>query len=583
MTLLQSLAAYYGRMAIRGEASLPGYSREKIDFVVVLSTDGVPVSVQTLRQTVGRRLAPQALDVPAAVKRTAGVKSNLLWDKTAYSLGRTAGEGRRTADEHAAFKTANLALLGATDDAGLLAFRRFLESWSPADFDGAPFAADMLDANLVFALSGENHYLHESEAAQHLIGSQSGSSAAARMCLVTGIASAPARLHPSIRGVQGAQTAGAALVSFNLDAFTSYGKSQGDNAPTSEAAAFRYGTALNRMLDRDSSNRVRRTIGDATVVFWADVSNSVDEAAARRAEDFFAEILGEHPTDAGEAARLSDALGSVAVGRPIPFETLRLAPGTRFHVLGLSPNAARLSVRFWLSNTFDSFAGRLAGHYAALAIEPTPWRDRLPSVSRLLVQTTALLEDSKNIPPLLAGEVMRSVLSGTPYPRTWLAAAIIRLRAGDDPRRGWHAAAIKACLARTPSEETPPVSLDPDNPSPAYQLGRLFAVLEAAQYAALGNVNATIADRYYGAASATPARVFGTLLRGARGHIADAQRRNKGFWITPRLEQIIDRLPADLPRSLRLEDQGRFAVGYYHERAHRPAKPAVEIDPETVA
>ena len=579
MTLLQALDRYYGRMAARDEASLPGYSREKIDFVVVLSADGVPTSVQTLREIIGKRLAPRQMDVPAAVIRKSNIKPNLLWDKTAYSLGRTAGEGRRTADEHAAFKADNLALLGETDDAGLLAFRRFLDTWSPDQFDDVPFTTDMLDANLVFALAGENRYLHEREAAQHLIASQSGSSAAARMCLVTGIASAPARLHPSIRGVQGAQTAGAALVSFNLDAFTSYGKAQGDNAPTSEAAAFRYGTALNRMLDRDGSNRVRRTIGDATVVFWADTSDSVDEAAARRAEDFFAS-LADPPTDAGEAARLSDTLAHVAIGRPLPFELLRLEPGTRFHVLGLSPNAARLSVRFWLSDTVESFSGRLASHYATLAIEPPPWRDRLPSIPRMLVQTTALLEKFENIPPLLAGEVMRAVLSGTPYPRTWLAAAITRLRAGDDPGKGWHAAAIKACLTRMPSEETPPVSLDPDNPSPAYQLGRLFAVLEAAQYAALGDVNASIADRYYGAASATPARVFGALLRGARTHVADAQKRNKGFWITPRLEQIIDRLPADLPRTLRLEDQGRFAVGYYHERAYRPAKPVAEAEPE---
>ena len=122
--------------------------------------------------------------------------------------------------------------------------------------------------------------------------------------------------------------------------------------------------------------------------------------------------------------------------------------------------------------------------------------------------------------------------------------------------------------------------LDPDYPSDAYQLGRLFAVLEAAQYAALGRVNASIADRFYGAASATPARVFGSLLRGARTHVADAQRRNQGFWITPRLEQIIGRLPPELPRTLRLEDQGRFAVGYYHERAFRPAKAAGEAETE---
>jgi CRISPR-associated protein Csd1 len=575
MTVLQSIDRYYGRMAARGEASLPGYSREKIDFVVILSEEGAPVAVNTLRRTEGRRQFPQQMDVPAAVIRKANIKPNLLWDKTAYSLGRTAGEGRRTAEEHAAFKAVNIALFGASNDAGLVAFRRFLETWSPEAFDAPPFAAAMLDANIVFALSGEVGYLHEREAAQHLIASQAGSGAAAQFCLVTGIRSPPARLHPSIRGVQGAQTAGASLVSFNLDAFTSYGKAQGDNAPTSEAAAFRYGTALNRMLDRDGRNRVRRTVGDATIVFWADTSDAVDEAAAATAEDVFA-FMAEPATDSAEARRVADALKAVAGGRPFPFRELGLVAGTRFHVLGLSPNAARLSVRYWLSDSFDSFARCLAAHFDALALDPSPWRDQPPSVGRMLVQTTALLEKFENIPPSLAGEVMRSVLSGAPYPRTWLAATIMRLRAGDDPRKGWHAAAIKACVARMTKEETPPVSLDPEYPNTAYQLGRLFAVLEAAQYAALGRVNASIADRFYGAASATPARVFGTLLRGARTHVADAQKRNQGFWITPRLEQIIGHLPPELPKTLRLEDQGRFAVGYYHERAFRPAKPAPE-------
>jgi CRISPR-associated protein Csd1 len=189
-------------------------------------------------------------------------------------------------------------------------------------------------------------------------------------------------------------------------------------------------------------------------------------------------------------------------------------------------------------------------------------------VQRLLVRTTAVQEKFENIPPLLAGETLRAILTGAPYPRTLLSAAIGRLRAGDDPSRGWHAAVAKAVVNRTEKEQLP-VSLDPDHPSPAYQLGRLFRVLEDAQYAALGAVNATIGDRYYGAASSTPARVFGPLLRGLRTHVADARKRGKGLWIEPRVAEIMARLPAELPKTLRLEDQARFAVGYYHERAAR--------------
>jgi CRISPR-associated protein Csd1 len=258
---------------------------------------------------------------------------------------------------------------------------------------------------------------------------------------------------------------------------------------------------------------------------------------------------------------------------------LGLKPGTRFYVLGLAPNAARLSVRYWLEDDFSVFARRLAAHYRDLRIEPLPWQSKPPSIQRLLVRTTALQQKFENIPPLLAGEVARAVLTGARYPRTLLATAVTRLRAGDNPGSGWHAAAIKACLNRS-QEEQVPHSLDPSNPSPAYQLGRLFALLEAAQYAALGRVNASIGDRYYGAASATPARVFGPLLRGLRTHLSDARKRGRGGWIEPRIVEVMQHLSADLPTSLRLEDQGRFAVGYYHERANRVSRDTDAEEPQ---
>jgi len=578
MTVLQALDGYYARMAARGEAEAPGFSREKIGFAIVLTPDGQPVDLLDLREAQGKRLIPRLLEVPAAVKRTAGVLPNLLWDKTSYVLGRTAGEGRRTAEEHAAFKAANLALLKEANDEGLVALRRFLETWTPERLDAAPFTPDILDTNVVFSLAGEQRYIHQREAARRLIDARAADDTPSAFCLVTGVQAPVRRLHPSIKGVEGAQSSGAALVSFNLDAFTSYGKSQGDNAPTSEAAAFRYGAALNRMLDRDSRNRLPRPLGDASVVFWADASVAVEEPGAQGAEDVFGWGV-EPPEDSAEAAKVRTALELLAAGQPVERDGgVTISPGVRFHVLGLSPNAARLSVRFWLTDSLGVFAKRLNDHYRDIHIAPSPWRTRAPSIQRLLVKTTALQEKFDNIPPLLAGEMARAVLSGAPYPRTLLVAALTRLRAGDDPGTGWHAAAIKACINRAhrfahPKTKEPlSVSLDPDNPSAAYQLGRLFAVLESAQYAALGRVNASIADRYYGAASSTPARVFGALMRSAQNHISDAKRRSRGLWIEAKLTEIIGRLPPDLPTSLMAEDQGRFAVGYYHERGARPAK-----------
>ncbi|TXN40545.1 type I-C CRISPR-associated protein Cas8c/Csd1 [Methylobacterium sp. WL30] len=583
MTVLQALDRYYTRMAERGEAEAPGFSREKIGFCLTLSPDGDVVDILDLRDHSSRKPQPRLMEVPAAVKRTVAIVPNRLWDKSAYVLGRTAGPGRRTAEEHEAFKALHRDLLANSDDPGLLALARFLDRWDPANLDALSHGADLLDANLVFRLGSEHAYLHQRDAARRLIAVADGPAGGATVCLVTGLPANAARLHPSIKGVAGAQSSGAALVSFNLDAFTSYGKVQGANAPVGEAVAFRYGAALNRMLDRGSRNRLARPIGDATVVFWADTSEAVGEAQAAAAEDWFGQMFAPAPADDQEAAKLRDALDAVAAGRAVAEIVPSVVAGTRFHVLGLAPNAARLSVRYWLDDTFESFAQRLARHHANLRLEPLPrgWGGA-PSIARLLVRTTALQEKYENVPPLLAGEVARAVLGGGRYPRTWLAAAITRLRAGDDPATGWHAAAIRACLVRDQTGDIP-VSLAKDDPHAAYQLGRLFAALETAQRLALGPVNASIRDRYFGAASATPAGVFPLLLRGAQNHMGKLRKERKDGWIEREIAEIVERLPPALPRSLKLEAQGRFAIGYYHQRqaqfAGRPTlQAAVEAE-----
>lgn len=598
MSVLQALGRYYHRMAARGEAEAPGWSREKIGWAIVLSPDGAAVDVQDMQEASGKKRIARLLDVPAAVKRTVGISPNFLWDKTAYVLGRTAGEGKRTAEEHARFRDDHLALLKDETDEGLTALRRFLDAWTPEHFDAAPFDPAMLDANVVFRLAGDRGYLHDRPAARRLVEARANAEGDQVFCLVTGQEAPMQRLHPPIKGVQGAQTAGAALVSFNLDAFTSYGKEQGANAPTSQAAAFRYGAALNRMLDRGSANRLPRPVGDATVVFWADAENEEKEAAAAAAEDVFLRMFEPASAPKGdaidpqlerdlqEAEDIRQALKPFAEGRPVKAPKLELARGVRFHILGLSPNAARLSVRFWITDDFESFARRLADHYDDLTIEPKPWRAAPPSVGRLLVKATAQLEKFDNIPPLLAGEVMRAVLTGAPYPRMLLSAALTRLRAGDDPATGWHAAAMRAVLARerrlkNPDERNWLMSLEKDRYDPPYQLGRLFAALETAQRQALGQVNATIRDRYFGAASATPAHVFPLLLRGAQSHFGKLRKDNKGGWIEREIEDITAHLPPELPRSLRLDAQGRFAIGYYHQRkAQFAGRPAGEPDNE---
>ena len=584
MTILQALDGYYDRMAAQGEAELPGWSREKFGWCIVIDPEGEPVDVLDLRDASGKKPVVQTYPVPAGVKRTVGIAPNLLWDKTAYVLGRTAGEGKRTAQEHACFVEIHRERLASATDEGLVALRCFLEHWTPERFDAPPFRPEMLDGNIMFRLFGDRSYLHERSAARALVEAAAPTSDSAddMHCLVTGRRGPLARLHPTIKGVEGSQSSGASLVSFNLDAFTSYGKEQGANAPTSRAAAFRYGSALNHLLTRNGPNRIARPIGDATMLFWADASD-VDPAVAAAADAWIQVAFDADRLENAAVTVLKDQLTAIAKGRPLR-EVIgpNIDDGLRFYILGLAPNAARLSVRFWEQTSFGALAHRIAQHYEDCRIEPPPlgWV-KPPSVNRLLAQTTALQGKFDNIPNQLAGEVMRSVLTGAPYPRSLIAAALIRLRAGDNPGLGWHAAVLRAALVRARRSESKlsekgetPMALDREHLNAGYLLGRLFAVYELAQVAALGRgVKATMRDKYFGSASATPAGIFPLVISNGQNHLAKARKVSPGwaFLIERELGAIMDlitpAMPHTLPRSLRLEDQAEFAIGYYHQRS----------------
>jgi CRISPR-associated protein Csd1 len=593
MSILQSLDLYYNRLVARGEAELPGHSIEKISFAVILSPAGEPVNISDLRQQRGKKLQPRLLAVPVAGKRGYNILPNLLWDKTAYVLGCTISDGHRTAREHAAFKARHRELLARTQDIGLLALRRFLEAWTPNRFDAQPFTRDMLDTNLVFHLEGDPLFIHQRDAARQLVETQSTGYGPRAFCLVSGIEAPVRRLHPTIKGIEGAQPSGASLISFNHNAFTSYGKEQGNNAPTSEAAAFRYGAALNHMLRPGSSNRLTRPIGDTSVVFWADAVE-VGEEAAKIADDWFGRTFGPLVADTKpnnlehkfqNTPTLQVPAQSLFVGKVHRNLDPQFPKDARFHVMGLSPNAARLSVRFWISSRLDSIAQRMAEHHFDFLIEPSPWGADLPDVGRLLRRIAAAQEKFDTIPHLLAGELIRAILAGTSYPRTLLTTALMRLRAGADPATGWHAAAIRAVLAREQrlkhQREGPPVSFNRDYANPAYQLGRMFALAEIAQRMALGKTSTTIRERYFGAATAAPANIFPLVLRGMQAHLVKLRAQNRGSWIEAEIERIAAHLSPSLPRTLRMEDQGRFVIGYYHQRrASAVGKPAAETAEE---
>ena len=564
MTILTSLAKAYERLP---DAPSFGYSSEKIGFVISLHDDGSVANVSDLRTGAGRNLAPVLMHVPQPAKRANNIAPNFLWDKSAYVLGVTAGTGKRTVQEHQAFVKMHLNAFQGTKDVGLVALARFLNSWSPDQFSKPVWPGDMLDQNLVFTLESERLnriYVHERPSARHLWAARIRDAEGEQsICLVTGKVGAIARLHPAIKGVWGARSAGARVVSFNHAAFTSFGHQQGDNAPISEAAAFGYTTTLNYFLAKGSKNRIQ--IGDASTVFWADAT---DASTAKEADALFGSMFSD-VDELQQAAQIKQSLSLIRSGQPMAVAAPRLANRVRFHVLGLAPNVARLSIRFWMEDDFGSLTTNYQRYVKDMRIEPPP-PDDYPPFWKYLAET-ATRGKLKNVPSNLAGEWMRSILFGGRYPQTLLTYTLMRIRA-DKRINALRAGILKAVLVRNYDREDIPMALDPDFTDKGYLLGRLFAIYEHIQTGALGGtVNATIKDKFYGAASAQPRKVFPIVDRNSANHLAKIGKLSPGQKVNleKALSEIMMRMaPSDdpYPTSLSAQQQALFSLGYFHQR-----------------
>ena len=578
MSILASLERAYHRLAEEDKVPPIGYSDERVGYCVVLGTDGQPVGQPVdLRDHSGKNPIAPRHSVPRPEKRTVKVVPNFLWDKTSYALG-VAEDGKaleRVEKEQEAFRDRHLDALQHESDAGLVACYRFLQWWKPEYFDAHGWPDEMKGANVVFRLDGDRNFIHDREAARQLWALQMNQARNAdqAICLVTGKESPIAQTHPSIKGVRGAQSSGANIVSFNLDAFESYGHKQGHNAPVSEDVAAAYTTALNHFL-LPNKNRVQ--LGDASTVFWADGSNEEEVA---KSEAIFAFVCNDTngADDAISEQAIKSILEKMARGRPMEEIRPGLPQGVRFYVLGLAPNAARISIRFWLEDDFATLAEHILSHYRDMRIDPPP-RQEQPSVRRCLIETvsTKVKNPYEHIPPQLAGEMLRAILTGRSYPQTLLSTILMRLRS-DKAITDLRVALLKAVICRNQrtvghlTKEDDLVSLDPTNVDPGYLLGRLFACFEHAQKQALGgNINATIRDKYYGAASATPRSVFSILQRSAMNHLAKLRKENQGAEI--RLDRAIAQIyecvgPDKLfVPTLSMDAQALFAIGYYHQK-----------------
>lgn len=567
--ILQALNDYYHRLRADGLTSVAaeGFQKQAIPFVVVLNRDGRFIGLVDTRSGDGKKKIARQFTVPKAVKKTSGVVSNLLWDVPAYVFGRpkpdpgkpSAKLAERAAEQHRAFIAAiRERLAPVLQDEGINAVLQFLDG---GDFESVfqhPSWPEIEEGggNLGFQLEGDACLVCERPRVVNALTAGKNDNAAGRQtCLVTGESDVPARLHTAIKGVYGAQTAGANIVSFNLPAFTSYGKEQSFNAPVGRSAEFAYTAALNHLLGKGSGRRLQ--VGDASTVFWTEEQHEI--------ENVFADLFGGPAKGEAEqdCKQLIATFRAAEAGAPP-----QLNPETRFFVLGLAPNAARIGVRFWYAGTVREAVENIEQHFDDIEIIRHPKQPRYLSLFRLLVATAAQGK-AENIPPNLAGDFMKSVLSGAPYPRTLLGAAIRRCRAEREityPR----ASAIKAVLAREAryyrqTAKEVGMSLDTSNGNVGYRLGRLFATLEKIQEEASPGINATIRDRFYGSASATPVAAFPHLMKLKNHHLGKLENRGRAVNLERTIGEIMDAL-IDFPAHLSLADQGRFAVGYYHQR-----------------
>lgn len=562
--ILQALNRYYERAE-----NMPreGWVRRGVDYVLVLDGQGLCVNIELIGEQKKGKTVPCEMLVPAigkqAMKHTnSGNDANLLWDNASFVFG----TGNKGAGKLNSFISTMRSWLGEIEDEGVSTVIRFCTHIQSNPESVARLIErfqlkedfDKRVPVLVFRLISDIEHVHARPAVRKAYetataASQSGSTLRGN-CLVTGESDVPLAPNESvIKGVWGGQPAGCNIVSFNARAFESYGKRErnGENAPVSVRASFAYTTALNHLL----ASQQRIQVGDTSTVFWAEEPHELEIALPN--------LFGESPRD--DPNRNTGALKALYSA----IQTGRFSVGnaeTRFHVLGLAPNAARIAIRFWETATAIDLAKRIQQHFDDIDIVHAGYEPEHLSLFRLLTGI-ALLNKADNIPPNLGGDVMRAILEDQPYPAPLLNLAVQRCRAEQKPTYA-RAAAIKAYLNRlnrrnkTEREYLP--MLDPTNPNPAYRLGRLFAVLEKTQEEASPGLNATIRDRYYGAASSTPVSVFTTLLRLKNHHLG---KLNKGRAV--QMEKLIGEIMeglADFPRQLALPDQGRFALGYYHQR-----------------
>ena len=564
--ILHALTQYYQRKAESdGGIAQEGFENKEIPFIIVIDKQGNFIQLEDTRELKGKKKVGRTFLVPKGLGRSGSKSyevSNLLWDHYGYVLAYAGEKGQEQADKQHVSFTANVNELkqALPDDAVVAAVAAFLASAEEKSkvMQAANWAecAKVKGCNLSFRLVDEAvDLVCQSKAVQEYVSQANqvkSDNVQKGICLVTGKPAPIARLHNVIKGVNAKP---APFTSVNLSAFESYGKEQGFIFPVGEQAMFEYTTALNTLLAGE--NRFR--IGDVTAICWS--------AKPTPLEEHLASLINGGGKDNPDA--YIDAVKSL-------YKSLYNGKYTepdgkeKFYLLGLSPNSARIVVRFWYETTVAALSESIAAWYDDLQMvrgENSPYPEYMP-LPRLLGN---LVLDGKmeNLPSDLIAQVTDAALNNRVLPVSLLQAALRRNKAEQKITYG-RASLLKAYInrairaGRLKNMKELTMSLDRNRQDIGYVLGRLFAVLEKTQAEANPGLNATIADRYFGSASSTPIAVFGTLMRLLPHHLNKLEFEGRAVQLQWEICQILEHCQR-FPNHLNLEQQGLFAIGYYHE------------------
>ena len=578
--VIQSLVNFYEVLADKDKVDKQGWAKSKVSYGLVIDENGVLKNVISLKTTdkSGKKEIPSQIKLPMPVKKTVNISSNFLYGTARYFFGSDQkGKPERNKQCFEAAKLLHQKLLADDDSSASQSIKLYFNNIDIDNIesylinigcteavltdilkDGAnlvlmPFGKLATDYNDICECWNSHYAKNESEN---------------EICLVTGKHLPIAKLHPAIKGVRGGQATGTSLVSFNAPAFESFDKKQGMNSPVSEYAAFAYTTALNYLLyESDYVNY----FGDTTVVCWTEDDNE-------GCQDIFADLFGN--SEELKQKDLWNVIKKLSMGQSVEWNSIPINPEVKFYILGLSPNASRLSVRFFLVNSFGSFMKNVVEHEENMRIViPEFLQSTHFPVWKVLRETVNQNSKNKSAKPQLTGNYIYSILTGYKYPATLYDNIMIRINAERDvnaEREAIRAAVIKAFLTRNYPEykEVLTVSINNDTNNQAYNLGRLFSILEEIQSVANPTINSTIKDRYFTSASSTPAAIFPFLLDLAQKHFKKIRTENQGFCIAKQKEitEILSRFEESFPVRMTMQEKGAFQIGYYHQVQKRYTK-----------